>query len=1152
MTTKKPVEVRKMIIEGLQRSLMGPTEELGVEWHGEKLDSKDPSAPNFVVEPFPVGPWLDASGNEILHQDPLKIYSVGVVFPHLSENDREVLATENDMEAEDAENPAPVLTDMGNKDAVGDSTEIEDEVLFDPIFQGPRSISFSVRPSFEQVEFAINFRCGVYSPLLVQDQRNRWWVRDQIDRTVLVPIDQSKSVEIRPGFSVSIGIIKRFNDSGAPILTVWLRNDHKVAENQSAAEYALFQTKLSCDFDRLLPINDLKFGSVDSLDLLYRDIKLFAIGHGCGAVVSKVGNMSTVSTDVLPTVDVYPLSPDVVDADNNSYGVGMLDLASFNSTAVEKINKLIFDYGEWIQSKRSKIFELDEEFKKIGSNHLDACEKFLADIRDGWQLFSNDPDIKKCLSEASRAMNQQRGAYNSPLRELIEDKSAALGYTVPARQPEAVGQEHWRPFQIAFILASLKKVVDLGSREPLSCGVDVIWMPTGGGKTEAYLGLAAFTILWTRQHNQKSLAVGESQKSSMKVLMRYTYRLLTVQQVARAASMICALELIRNSEPEYFGSNDVLIGAWLGSGVTPNSRVYAKRQLKDLIDDKKDALRFLLKKCPWCGCEIGRRINHQLLGYKESQTVGSETRVLAYCPDTSCSFHLKKVKRAAGAVEVGLPVFEVDDDIYAKPPDFLIATVDKIARLAWNPSSHKLFGLKNGRRMSGPPELFIQDELHLISGPLGSIDGVFEIALEELCRQDGGKSPVYVASTATTKNYEDQIKKLYDRDGRLIPPPGISIEDSFFSKRDASGIPKTYVAVCATGSFSGLDTQNTVLASLSYQAAVLGPTRLEYNTDPWWTNVVFFSSRRSLGLLISLMDTSFHTRISRLRALSGRRSGRVSPAKDAADRYAWELKELTATSSEDVNDVFDSLEKRLPDKKVVDICFATSMVEVGLDVSRLGLMTVIGQPKSSSQYIQASGRVGRSASSPGLVVSVLRPTNPRDLSHYEGFRFWHERLYASVESASVTPFTSRALERSLPSYMAILLRAKTNSVKVKDALHHWDTISKIFFDRLGNDLVSKSNASVVLDELLRVASAPVASEYVWDSYVGKGSGLMFSAESAVPEDRQGTPVWFVLNSMRSVEPDSMLRFTLSAAQSVGTPKPDVADDSDQDDEGAGF
>jgi len=1152
LTSKSPVEIRKMIVEGLQRSVLGPTEELGVEWHGEKLASKDPTAPNFIADPFPVGPWLDANGREIIHQDPLQIYSVGVIFPQLSENDPDVLATENDSDVDDAENPAPDFPELGEKDAVDDSAEIENEVLFDPIFQGPRTISFSVRPSSEQIEFNVSLRCGVYSRLSVQGQRSRWWVRDQIDRTISVSVNQNVSIEIRPGFSVVIGIVKRSDNSGAPIFTIWLRNDHRVAENQRASEFSLFQTKLTCTFDGLFPINNSRNENIDSLDLLYRDVKLLAIGHGCGAVVLENGDKKVVSTDVLPTVDIYPLSPDVVDDDNNSYGVGMLDLACFNSTAVGKINKLIADYDRWIHSKRALISSLDVQFIKIANNHIYACEKYLADIKNGWQLLNFDSDVKKCLCEASKAINQQRGAYNSPLREIVEDKTASLGYSVPARQPGEAGQEYWRPFQIAFILASLKKIVDTKSRDSHNCGVDVISMPTGGGKTEAYLGLAAFTILWTRQHDQRHLAANETQKASTKVLMRYTYRLLTVQQVARAASMICALELIRASEPEYFGSSDVLIGAWLGSAVTPNSRASAKRQLKDLIDDKRDASRFLLKKCPWCGCEIGKKIGAQIVGYKETHTAGNESRILAFCPDATCSFHLKKVKRAKGLVEVGLPIFEIDEDIYLKPPDFLIATVDKIARLAWNPSAHRLFGLRNGRRTAGPPELFIQDELHLISGPLGSVDGVFEIALEELCRQDGGKSPVYVASTATTKNYEDQIKKLYNRDGRLIPPPGINIDDSFFAKRDLAGIPKTYVAVCATGSFSSLDIQNNVLASLSYQAAVLGPTRLDHNTDPWWTNVVFFSSRRSLGLLISLMDTSFHKRISRLRALSGRRSGRLTPTKDKADRHASELKELTATSAEDVNEVFDSLERKLPDKGVVDICFATSMVEVGLDVSRLGLMTVIGQPKSSSQYIQASGRVGRSLNSPGLVVSVLRPTNARDLSHYEGFRYWHDRLHASVESASVTPFTTRALERSLPSFMAILLRARTNSEKVRDALQHWNDVSQIVLDRLGDDLVLKSNVDIVLDHLFRLASAPAASEYVWDSYVGKGLGLMFSAESAVPEDRRGTPMWYVLNSMRSVEPDSMFRFTLSSSQGDVTDSPEDPSEKDDDDDDEAF
>ena len=203
MVAKEPVEVRKMIIEGLRRSLLGPTEELGVEWHGEKLEPKDPSAPNFVVEPFPVGPWLDAKGREIIHQDPLKIYSVGVVFPHLGENERELLATENDPEAEDAENIAPDLAEVGGEDSGGNSTEIDGDVLFDPIFQGPRSISFSVRPNFEQVAFQVSLRCGVYSSFTVQNHRNQWWVRDQIDQKVSVAVDQSVSVEVRRQYLLS-------------------------------------------------------------------------------------------------------------------------------------------------------------------------------------------------------------------------------------------------------------------------------------------------------------------------------------------------------------------------------------------------------------------------------------------------------------------------------------------------------------------------------------------------------------------------------------------------------------------------------------------------------------------------------------------------------------------------------------------------------------------------------------------------------------------------------------------------------------------------------------------------------------------------------------------------------------------------------------
>jgi hypothetical protein len=1141
MSTAKPVDLRQMMVDGLYRSMVGPIDGQGNLWLGEHKTPIDPTDPSFKVDGYPVGPWEDSQGREIINSNPLQVYTVGVVYPILDESARDLIVTEESEIEGDESELAPTHKETEELDGDGglDDDNASDDVRLDPIFQGPRSMSFSVSPGENQEHFEIRLRCGLYSPVRIAGQGMPWWIRDVVDVSVSLRAGESSSVLLRPDLGVRIGVDSRTAGNGHRLVTIWVRNDSRVPADQDAAAFALFQTRLSARFVELQPVKLSSSSTYTSLDFLYRHVTRLAIGHGCDAVVSDENEGFEVCTDVLPTVKISPLSPDIRDKDKKSYAVGMNDLADFNSDAQDAVMRIMRDYEAWIDERSQEVQMFNAEDKAIASHHLEKCRGFLADIRYGWELCAQNSDVKRCFQDASRAMNQQRAAYGSPLREARAAKNE-LGYEFDKRVVAVQEQGFWRPFQIAFVLASLRKVVDLEFRKNEGRDVDVIWMPTGGGKTEAYLGLAAFTILWTRfVLTKEETKTGEKVKPSMKVLMRYTYRLLTVQQVARAASMVCALELMRNSSPDRYGSQEIRIGAWLGNSVTPGKRKDAIKRLNDLKAGK-DAEKFLLKKCPWCGAQIGVVINEQVVGYKETATLIGANRVLAFCPDSDCEFHVRK--KGGGTVEYGLPFLDVDEDLYAGPPDFLIATVDKIARLAWSTDSHRLFGIRGGKRVADPPQLFIQDELHLIAGPLGSLDGVFEIALEELCRQMGGRSPVYVASTATTKNFEDQIHNLYDRQGRLVPPPGLTIENSFFGQVNKDGVGKIYVGVCATGSFSGLDVQNSVLASLGFHAAVLGPTREDHNVDPWWTNVVFFSSRRALGLLQSLIDTSLHRRVSRLRALSGRRSGKRvvknGEPKDEADRYMIQVSELTATSAEDVNEVFDKLEKALPDTQTTDLCFATSMVEVGLDVSRLGLMTVIGQPKSSSQYIQATGRVGRSDASPGLVVSVLKPTNARDLSHYEGFRFWHERLYASVESASVTPFTSRALERSLPSFMAILLRSRSASDRIADALPYWEEVCNVLFARIGANSAFLSNAQAVLDMLYAQVTAADAASYVWDSWPksGRGQPLMYSAEESIPADRLGTPMWFVMNSMRSVEADAMLKVVLPEKDAPNGPQ----------------
>lgn len=1157
-----PSDVRELVVEGLRRSLVGPRSATDISWPGEMVAMKNIDDPGFDAGPFPVGPWCDANGNEVVHRDPRLLYSVGLLFPLNAGPTNVNTDAEDDLE-EDGE-PDPLATPLpGSDDGVGRSEDDPDPILNYQKFVPPRSLGFTIRPDNPSQKLRLHFQGARYTPRTNPGMKQTWWVRRSFEYSVdLLASGESHSFSPPDSsLTLTLGTTQRAHGT-SHLVTVWVRNDSHPTSSEPASVGIVFQSELSAEVDALLPLGKQNVIQSDSLDLLYSNEVLFATGHGCDVQVrDRPEQRSIVTTLTMPVLELKPLTPDIADLAGNSLAVGMKDLSDLNDTAIASVSRLIDTYEDWIEKRRAEISDVPDHLRNVAQQHIDACGQYLAEIQEGWNLVLGDSDVRKCLTLASRAMNQQRRAYNAPPRRLGTKRGDV--YEIDGPNPHIVDapQARWRPFQIAFVLAMLPRFTTRKSRAPEKTEddwVNVIWMPTGGGKTEAYLGLAAFVILWERMSIQRKDSDAES---SMKVFMRYTYRLLTVQQVSRAASLICALELIRRNDSATFGSRELRIGAWLGSGVTPNSRKAAIKQLKQLQSNGKKSSRkgFLLARCPWCGTEMNDE-DDKPVGYKEVVVVKG-SRVLAFCPDKACEFHIMEVPAAAGGalIQRGLPFLEVDEDLYQQPPDFVVGTIDKTARLPWVPEAQNLFGLNHRydaghpkKRRAQPPALFVQDELHLISGPLGSIDGVYEILLEELCQQDGGTSPIYIAATATTKNFESQAKSLYRRPARLIPPPGLSINDSFFARRDDAASGKVYVGICATGSMSGLDTQTAVLGSLAYHGATLGAERLGHRTDPWWSNVVFFSSRRALGLLSAAASTSLGQRIKSYRRLSGRRSGRKtadSPADGYADRILRKNRELTATSSDDINQVLDDLSIGLPSDQTIDLCMATSMIEVGLDVSRLGLMTVIGQPKSASQYIQSTGRVGRSSDAPGLVVTVFKTTVPRDLAHYEGFSHWHRRMYASVESASVTPFTRAALERSLPSFMATMLRMLSSGCNVAPSLKNWDAS----LDRLLRHIpaefeAERANVLAIARDLHQSAASPAALQFEWDPYCGNGEPLIFGADSEIPPHRLDTPYWKVMNSMRNVDADSLVTLKAPSGTNVPTSKSDEMGNTDTTDD----
>ncbi|MFC1680347.1 helicase-related protein [Pseudomonadota bacterium] len=754
-----------------------------------------------------------------------------------------------------------------------------------------------------------------------------------------------------------------------------------------------------------------------SLKLLYRHRKVFSVGHGCASdwdVAEQGTDLSKrVWSSTLPTFEVKPILPRSLPG----VDLGMAGLANGAPEIIlESCHTLANQYENWIDSRidESKNENLvPAELVDAALTNMQACRTCLHRIRRGIELLQNDPVVLHAFKLMNRSMVMQHEHYQLAADSKLKRKwtTSSTGLT-PERLYAApdydASTRQWRPFQLAFILMTLRSIVteseeDLTERNL----VDLIWFPTGGGKTEAYLGLAAFTMFYRRLLNPRN--------SGTTVLMRYTLRLLTTQQFQRAASLICASEVLRRSDPESLGEEPITIGLWVGGGVTPNKEQAAVAALNRLLSGDK-VNPFIVLSCPWCGVQMGPVKEGRRTRVKGYRRLNRPNRVRLICDDPDCEFNH----------EEGLPLRIIDEHIYSSPPTLVIGTVDKFAMMPWNPACRTLLGL--GKESVTPPDLIIQDELHLISGPLGSMVGHYETVIDVLTEresQHGLIAAKIVASTATISRADDQVRRLYGgRESCLFPAQGLRAGDSFFAEENTQAEGRLYCGVFATGLPSLTTTQVRVLASLLQAPKTLGADDEEI-LDPYWTLMVYFNSIRELGHAATLIKADIPEYIS----VICRRLGLSRLWSEAAgEKRRWVNHDMELTSrvqNSEITEYMDRLFTRYPGSKgewPVDVCLATNMIQVGLDVPRLSLMSIIGQPKTTSEYIQASSRVGRSVEGPGLVVTILSPSKPRDRSHIEHFRAFHESIYRHVEPTSVTPFALPVAERALHALIIALVR----------------------------------------------------------------------------------------------------------------------------------
>jgi hypothetical protein len=1112
------LDVRDRLVAALEADLIGP----------------------FVPDDHPEG------GQEVLPVPPSRWYLTGFLAPQG--------ARAPDVDDQDSH---------GGEMAGGPETQAEDSGTEEPEAKRPvrfpASMGLSVfLPPGEGGELGVDVWYADYDKVEVaiehSDRKRTGWKRVPHGPVrVAVPLDP-KVLGGKPGVPVPLsrGLVLRGElrttemeglPKGTRVLSLFLVNERTFEHKDRDRQFA-FQVRMALYFDPGFLSRPNRRGEEGDHDqrvlaLMFRDHREWAVGHNTS--VQKLepvdGKVTTLRTTQLPRYEVprveHRLLEDVT--------TEMATLAKLDGKGLENaLGPLVEAYAAWINDQRHESLDRDglEDTRQLLCAKADRAK---ARIVEGLALLKRDPLVLKAFQLANQAM------YVAALRadEWREDKRYGDG-KVP----------RWYPFQLAFVLMNLASVAD--PTHPDRKTADLIYFPTGGGKTEAYLGLIAFTLLLRRLRGSEEVHEGRG----VAVILRYTLRLLTLDQLGRAATLICALEEIRRKRPKELGNSRFTIGLWVGKSASANTLKEVHKELHDYTPGRTDSP-FPLSSCPWCGSSM------KLEGIKLVDKDGKPTkknfaRAVVYCSNPSCAFTERKVEGQ------GLPVLFVDEQIYQEVPSFVVATVDKFAMVPWRGEAGMLFGRAthlDEQRAYGvmhdapkgtrplpegllPPELVVQDELHLISGPLGTMVGLYEAAVDHLCeRQVGGKllPPKVVCSTATVRRAREQIKALFGREIEIFPARGINEGDNFFARqadlRDKPG--RLYVGVGAPGrALRAVSVRSyaTLLAAAQRHFDQKG--KPEQPADPYMTLVGYFNSLRELGGMRRLVEDEVTNRVAGVEDEDGRRPLLfVGPHPWAANRRLKLPAELTSReSTEKVKETKARLAARRTQeqREPLDVVLASNMISVGLDVDRLGLMVVTGQPKTTSEYIQATSRVGRAY--PGLVVTCLNVSRPRDRSHYERFVAYHQSFYRDVEATSVTPYSGQTLDRGLVGTLLSMIRHALSEMEPpagamqlhpnRDSVHEildW-LIDRARQHRDWPDADAETRIAAlirargrnffdawerVIDRAVQGAAVRIYSKN--DGAGSQGKWLMFTANDEPPDDHDERH-FQAPTSMRDVEP----------------------------------
>ena len=993
---------------------------------------------------------------EILTELPTQYYIMGKLYPQ--------------------NNSVNIFDEMQNPVLENDNSDYDAPISLSNQFT-PSSMAVTFILKKNVLAFKISGSYAFYKPEKVNDKKILWQ-REPYFFTEIFSFDKN-IFNLEGGLQLQI-YSQSYAGSNEKIITVALVNMNFGGDFNQTAKLCAFQPTIkveSCDgreiFSDINLQKNIGFNpELLELDMLYSDIKCYAQGHGCAAIWDNDNAAPRcISSSFMPKFNLRQMK--AAEFGNTE----VLSMKFLYTAPLEKIvrslKNFLGEYQNWIENLKAQISNVKENLKGVAVDNIKKCRQACDRILHSIELLEKNSLAFRAFQLANEAMFLQRRQTVFKAKKFFDEKNI-----------------RWYPFQLAFILQELPSFIEPESDDRKI--VDLLWFPTGGGKTEAYLGITAFVIFFRRLRNFND--------DGVTVITRYTLRLLTLQQFERASILIFACELLRQKYK--LGGNEISIGLWVGGGLTPNDLKESRATLKKLqagaFISPEDVNPYQIKICPWCG---------EKLSVDNYSVDISQSRMKIKCSNKNCDFH--------SSIN-GLPMHIIDEAIYKHLPTFIVATVDKFAQIPLNEKPAALFGITSNKK---PPELIIQDELHLLSGPLGTITGIYEAAITKLCENDGIGAKV-IASTATIRNAANQILNLYGKSYAQFPPQGFSAKDSFFAvESEIDEKPaRLYIGVMGIG-ITATATMIRVYASLLFATRFLAAKNFPAEVvDNFWTIIGYFNTLKELGGACTQIIDDVQSRFNYLA-----KSKFVSKYPNVGTEENFDnIEELTSrmNNSEITKIIQEKLNRGYTPENhsdVYDFVLASNMISVGVDVGRLGLMAVANQPKTNSEYIQATSRVGRK--NPGLVVTMYNAARSRDRSHYEQFLKYHSTLYRYVEATSLTPFSDRARDRGLQAlyvslcrYLISNLRQNAQAVNFKLDAPEVKEIEKIILEYVQK--VDPAEVEAVKNELKKIAE-------IWDKKtVGNLVYKSWKNEEKLLKSDIENDRFSMMNSIRNVDGES--------------------------------